>query len=178
MPEVRTILSEDFLGICLLAAGGDIDMSLGDIAALVEKFQGETSRFFGNTGADFRDLLCWLVYYADANSSFDEWGNKIDTVPLRAMALRMLAYLEICCNDEGEYWCSGQTSSEPNSYVLNEYFHGDIGAYMDKLSARQLMLDFFENLHGASCPAKDIQTLMAQAGITGDLFYSCSVYCL
>lgn len=166
---MKVTLSQDILGICLLLSGGDLNLKLDEIATLAGEFQEKNDRHFGITRDDFRNLLIRLVWEQFPGSIFDNlehFGN----VMLKEVALKMLSYGDVYCNDEGEYWTEGCTGE----YYIQELFNGDVDAYLDKLSAKKLLVEFFQNLHGENSSVKEMSELMVRAKITGDILYTCS----
>lgn len=171
MSMVKTVLSQDILGVCLLMAEGNLDMTLGEIAVRVEQWESKSNRYFGTGSPDFSNLLRRLVY---RGGDSENWQNHINEVTLKESALKMLSYEDVYFNDEGESWHSREEFKNPEIYHIEELFEGDEDAYLDKLIARKLMVKFFEDLNGAGCPVADVRELMARANITTDLLYKCS----
>jgi hypothetical protein len=170
---MRVTLSQDILGICLILSAGDLNMNLGKIVRLAEEFQEKNNRHFGITRNDFRNLLIKLIWEKFPGSVLNA-TRLLHNVTLEEVALHMLSFEDTHFNDEGENWCSLNEEQKLGGYYIREIFDGDANAYLDKLSLKRIMVNFFQNLDERCCPVNEVVELMAMVKITKDILYACS----
>jgi hypothetical protein len=170
---MKVTLSQDIFGICIILSEGNLNMRLGEIIKLVEGFQEKNDRHFGITRDDFRSLLIRLIWEKYPGSIFNR-SRHLDNVTLEEVALEMLSYEDVYCNDEGEYWCSPDGRWKLGEYHIRELFDGNVDAYLDKLSVKRMLVEFFQDLQRGDVNTSEISELMARAKITRDILYVCS----
>jgi hypothetical protein len=170
---MRVTLSQDVLGICLILSEGDLNTPLDEIAKRAEDFQESSKRHFGITGNDFRMMLIRLVWDVFPGSILDK-SRHMENVTLKEVAPKILSYEDVYCNDEGEYWCGCSERHDLAAYHIRELFDGDADRYLQKLSMKKLLADYFHNYDGDGRAAEEVRNLMREAGITANILQACS----
>ena len=70
-----SILTEDFLAICLILAKGNLNIELEEIICRVEAFQRSSDRHFGISRYDFRNAINMLslnLYHVTGIGNYEE----------------------------------------------------------------------------------------------------------
>jgi hypothetical protein len=169
------ILSQDFLGICLVLSDGNLDTRLADIIERVERFQQAHNRHFGISRTDFSTSLFRLTK-GGLSDGFEIMMRRFERMMLKDVVMEILGYEKVYCNDEGEYW---DLAGEPDEYDCSY-----VQSLLDLLGFREVdyratqamkrsMLDFFRNAENSS-KIESVKEFMTRNGITHDLLYRCS----
>ena len=116
------ILTEDFLGICLILANGDINIELEEVICRAEAYQKSSDCHFGITRDDFRNAFSILSFETYHEAGFGDYEEMLMERPLLQHWIDpILNYEDIYFNDEGEHWCDYEKSlpSETNLKMRN-----------------------------------------------------------
>jgi hypothetical protein len=160
------LLSQDFLGICLVLSCGNVDTNLAEIIKRAELFQETQNWHFGISRTDFRNSLYVLAEADLLRNSFE----CMTSVTLRDVLTKILKHESVYFNDEGEYW-DLQTEHD-GSYIRCVLGYGD-EEYKAKSATKQSMVEFFINSGDIHKP-EEVREFMAQTGLSESILYSCS----
>ena len=166
------LMSHDILGVCLLVAGGDPSMKLGDVVKQVEEFQEQNGRHFGISSTDFRTLFWRLVWGKFPGSLLqDESESNLDQANLQEVALDVLKYGDAYFNDEGECW--DLYENDPK-YAPYSYYRCSAEEFYTGQAIRKEMIEFFQGLKGKSCRLRQVQAMLVRLRFSSDILFKCS----
>ncbi len=163
------ILSQDFLGICLYLTGGDINVSLDDVALAAARFQEEQNRHFGINRDEFNLMLLVLIFQELSMS------DDLESIQLRKIAPSILHFHDVHSKDTETYWFGRHLEDSEDNYerfnirYWNSYSKEE---YVRKIAVKQAMTRFF-TMNGSLGPDL-IKEFMIMHGIDKKLLYHCS----
>lgn len=162
-----SILTEDFVGICLILVEGNISASLEDVILTAERFQQEHNRHFGTWENDFR-----LLFLADPNWAWTRSGD-FRHIPLQDIIPRILSFREAYFNDEGAHLFGKDGDIFLDTYENETAYWTGYGREQlrRKLKTKAEMKEYFR---GEFREAKAVREWMRLHGIRRDLLYRCS----
>jgi len=121
------ITSEDMIGICLIIADYNADVSMRKVLNRVEAFQQSKSSYFGVSEHDFRSAFLWLAIelrWFDLQGPREHYEALFKNNPLKKWILPTLKRFEsVYFNDEGEHWekpCEDNEESYFRDQALKE----------------------------------------------------------
>jgi len=119
-----SILTEDFLAICLILAYGDMNMELEEIICRVESFQSSSDRHFGISRYDFRNAINMLSFNIYHETGIGNYKEMLAIKPLlKNWICPILQYDDVYFNDEGEHWCEFERKSpSPKNLKMRKFF--------------------------------------------------------
>lgn len=101
-----SIISEDFLSVCLVLAKGDLNTTLEEVICRAESFQGSEDRHFGISRKDFRNAINMLSFQTYHELGLGNGEEMLKAKPLlKDWTSPILKYEYVHFNDEGERWC-------------------------------------------------------------------------
>jgi len=167
------LMSQDILGVCLLVAGGDLNMPLEDIINHIEEFEEQEKRLFGTVGWDFRVLFFWLVWWkiGDKSKNASEYFKTLlGKANLQDVALDVLRWEEAGFSDGDVCWLGYER--EPTYEYWN--YNYTVEEFNTKQAVRKEMIEFFQGLKGKNCPVRQVQEMLFRLGFIRDTLYECS----
>lgn len=162
-----SILTEDFVGICLILAEGNLGASLEEVILAAERFQQERNRHFGTWQDDFRLLLHTVI-----DQSWTRDGN-FRNIRFLEVIPRILSFREAYFNDEGAHLFGKDCDIYPDSYENETAYWTGYGReqLQRKLEMKAEMKEYFR---GEFLEAKAVREWMRVHGIRKGLLYRCS----
>ncbi|MFH2044815.1 MAG: hypothetical protein ABIK92_06695 [Pseudomonadota bacterium] len=161
-----SILSQDIIAICLLFAGGDINLSLTEVIRRVEEYQEIKNRHFGISIHDFRGLFYNLL---NCKLGIKSVSNEINEIKLSDTIIDIIEYHDAYFNDEGEYW-----------FKRNQTYSEDIDSYIShidkehKIAIKQQMKIFFKYDQIKTFSPESVKKFMEEINIIDAILYQCS----
>lgn len=122
-----SILSQDFLAICLIVSEGDLNKNIQEVVIAVEKFQQDGNRHFGITQHDFQGIIGRLMKSGYMND------EEFKETRLRDILHEILNYEYAHFNDGGEDWVFTEKQVfNKDDYATAEYWYGYTREEFDK----------------------------------------------
>jgi hypothetical protein len=165
-----TILTEDFIAICLLLVDGDTTTGLDDVIRAAEGYQRRTNRHFGTSASDFRGILRIGLLL---------WGlgedKELEQIELKEAIPEILRFYTTWSNDEGDYWVGKDEEYTTEDYEIlgiESYYGYSKKEYSQKLKMKEAMKEFFSKPD--SHRHQHVMEFLAKHGIDDTLLVHCS----
>ncbi len=168
---------QDILGVCLVAADGNVDKTLKQLVEYIERFQRENDRCFGDIPADMLELFRSLTTselgikdsQKDISRFYDDPYFGLDDVTLRQVIRPMLSFDTVVFRSGTTHWIPRDTqdadSPKPpehqNGYMVLPY------NFLDEIA------EMFQQ-PGDCLTKKEIKKLMRKREVNRKFLFRCS----
>ena len=170
----KVLMSQDVLGICLLVAGGDLNMTMEEVMKLVDEFEEQKRCRFGSSQGDLPSLFISLVLQKLGPEKFSfPYRLILGKVNLQDVALDVLSFQGYWSCDEGDYWIDYEQEPTYHTWFPN-FYDCTLKEFEAKQAVRKEMIEFFKDLKGKSCPLRQVQDMLFKLGFNLDTLYACS----